>query len=329
MPNTKTVPLLGGETAVKFGENYSHFWVLNLGDSDILMSPSPGIVPGADGVMLIPAGSGRSSGDLGQANTLYFSGSGKVEITPQHNAVCPFFKRAGKGGDGNACDNSTNIICQKFSGLASPVKRADNLSEFFSAFDAAFGSHVSAHCHYIDDIHSFAFSNNGMAVNLYINSFRAYASCQFSDSSPVYYIFGKNKNALYFYSETTANGACYQISVTAAKDSAGVWYVFVNSCTNNAWGTTTFYCDTPNTTAVPYKFALKTATDLPYIISPCHDHGGGVFPELFRVESLTASDGALPVLTAGDGLCFGVLPHPKYDSATAAFAVSIDPADYD
>lgn len=64
------------------------------------MSLFPNVVPDADGVIRIPAGSGRSSGDVGQAKVLYFIGSGKIEITPQYNAVCPFFKQGGKGGDG-------------------------------------------------------------------------------------------------------------------------------------------------------------------------------------------------------------------------------------
>lgn len=49
--------------------------------------------------ILIPAGEGRSTGDVGQANALYFLGNGKIEVIPQHNAVCPFFKPGGKGGD--------------------------------------------------------------------------------------------------------------------------------------------------------------------------------------------------------------------------------------
>ncbi len=99
MPNVKTIELSGTETAVRFGENYPYFWVRNCGSEDVYMSLSPDVVPDADGVIRIPARSGRSSGDVGQANVLYFIGSGKIEITPQHNAVCPFFKPAAKGGD--------------------------------------------------------------------------------------------------------------------------------------------------------------------------------------------------------------------------------------
>lgn len=87
MPNTKTIELTGSETEVRFGENYPYFWVRNHGSGDVYMSALPGIVPGADGVTLIPAGEGRSTGDLGQANVLYFLGSGKIEISPQHNAA--------------------------------------------------------------------------------------------------------------------------------------------------------------------------------------------------------------------------------------------------
>ncbi len=96
----KTITLTGSETEVKFDGKYPYFWVHNPGKSDIYMSVKPGIVPDSDGVSLIPAGGGRSSGDVGvgQVDTLYFLGEGKIEVSPQFNAVCPFFKAA-KGGD--------------------------------------------------------------------------------------------------------------------------------------------------------------------------------------------------------------------------------------
>lgn len=110
MPNVKTITLTGGETAVKFDANYPYFWVQNFSDSDMYMSVSPNIVPDADGVILVPAKCGRSTGDVGQTNTLYISGSGKVEITAQYNAVCPYFKYAGKGGEINGVGLEAKIV---------------------------------------------------------------------------------------------------------------------------------------------------------------------------------------------------------------------------
>lgn len=100
----KTINLTGSETEVKFGGKYPYFWVYNPGNSDIYMSVKPGIVPDSDGVILIPSGGGKCSGDVGQTDTLYFLGSGKIEISPQFNAICPFFKVA-KGGDDDSLLN--------------------------------------------------------------------------------------------------------------------------------------------------------------------------------------------------------------------------------
>ena len=101
MPDVKTVELTGTETAVTFSQGHPYYWVQNFSDSDMYMSVSPKIVPNADGVIRIPANSGRSTGDVGQTNTLYILGSGKVEITAQYNAVCPYFKYTAKGGEQN------------------------------------------------------------------------------------------------------------------------------------------------------------------------------------------------------------------------------------
>ncbi|MDE5576186.1 MAG: LamG domain-containing protein [Oscillospiraceae bacterium] len=105
--NVKTINLTGGETKVSFDANYPYFWVQNFSDSDVYMSVSPNITPDADGVILIPAKSGGSTGDVGQTNTVYLSGSGKVQIFAQYNAVCPF-KSAAKGGDGKICSHITD-----------------------------------------------------------------------------------------------------------------------------------------------------------------------------------------------------------------------------
>jgi len=94
----KTITLTGTETSVQFDKKYPYIWVRNHGENDVYMSVKPNIVPDADGVIFIPAGSGASTGDESQTDVLYLLGSGKVEVSPQFNAVCPFFKSAGKGG---------------------------------------------------------------------------------------------------------------------------------------------------------------------------------------------------------------------------------------
>ncbi len=98
---SKTITLTGEETAVKFDKQYPYFWVQNLGKSDVYMSVKPSIVPDSDGVKLVPAGGGKSSGEVNPVDTLYLLGSGKVEVSPQFNAFCPFVNAA-KGGDSNS-----------------------------------------------------------------------------------------------------------------------------------------------------------------------------------------------------------------------------------
>ncbi len=99
---TKTITLTGEETAVKLDKQYPYIWVQNLGESDVYMSVRPGIVPDADGVRVVPVGGGKSTGDVGQTDTLYLLGSGKVEVIPQFDASCPGFNPKRKGGDNNA-----------------------------------------------------------------------------------------------------------------------------------------------------------------------------------------------------------------------------------
>jgi len=138
MPNVKTIELSGTETAVRFGENYPYFWVWNYGSGDVYMSLSPGIAHDADGVIRIPARSGRSSGDVGQANVLYFIGSGKIEITPQHNAVCPFFKPAAKGGESSFSGDYNDLANKPDIPVPSEVIDSNSTNETVSTSRAVF-----------------------------------------------------------------------------------------------------------------------------------------------------------------------------------------------
>lgn len=162
--NTKTITLTGEEIAVQFDRNYPYFWVINHGDSNVYMSDLPGIIPGSDGVITVPADGGRSSGDVGQVNTLYFLGSGEIEVSPQFNGICPFFKPR-KGGDNSNILNGaiyrykneitvnstiidTGIPQNVLSGkgfTAAFVFMSDTWSNFYGLFGLHNGSVVDTH----------------------------------------------------------------------------------------------------------------------------------------------------------------------------------------
>lgn len=101
--NTKSVTLTGEEIHLHFSSAYSNFWVRNDGSGTLLMSLSPNISEGKDGVIEVPAGSsaGTMHGFEGSRNDLYLLGSGKVQVMGTFSADSPF-KTAGKGGEGNA-----------------------------------------------------------------------------------------------------------------------------------------------------------------------------------------------------------------------------------
>ena len=97
--NTKTLELTGEEIQVHFSSAFPYFWVLNYGSDKVLMSLSPNISQGKDGVIEVPAGSsaGTMHGFEGSKNDLYLRGSGKVQVMGTYTPENPF-KTAGKGG---------------------------------------------------------------------------------------------------------------------------------------------------------------------------------------------------------------------------------------
>lgn len=99
MPKVKTIELTGTETAVRFPQNYPHYMILNMGDSEICASGNPGIVPYADGVYAVPAGTEIRVSPEASGDTVWLLGSGRVQICAEEIAAQTSFRSRGKGGD--------------------------------------------------------------------------------------------------------------------------------------------------------------------------------------------------------------------------------------
>ncbi len=99
MPKVKTIELTGTETAVRFPQNYPHYMILNMGDSEICASGNPGIVPYADGVYAVPAGAEIRVSPEASGDTVWLLGSGRVQVRAEEIAAQTSFRSRGKGGD--------------------------------------------------------------------------------------------------------------------------------------------------------------------------------------------------------------------------------------
>lgn len=97
--NAKELTLDGTEVHVHFTAGFPYFWVRNDSGGTVLMSLSPNISEGKDGVISVLVGSsaGTMHGFNGTQNDLYLLGSGKIQIMGTGSAHNPF-KTAGKGG---------------------------------------------------------------------------------------------------------------------------------------------------------------------------------------------------------------------------------------
>lgn len=105
-----TVTLDGTECAVEFPANYRVFSVQNMSDGDIIMSVESGKTAADDGVRIVEAGGvGALNHMRSDINTLYITGTGKVQISAGNEAVLPF-RLAAKGGDTvSACGNPVQL----------------------------------------------------------------------------------------------------------------------------------------------------------------------------------------------------------------------------
>lgn len=100
--NTKTLELTGEEVHVHFTAGFPYFWVRNDGSGTVLISLSPNISEGKDGVIEVLAGSsaGTMHGFNDTRNDFYISGSGKVQVMATHTPENPFRKAQKGGGNG-------------------------------------------------------------------------------------------------------------------------------------------------------------------------------------------------------------------------------------
>ena len=105
-----TVTLDGTECAVEFPANYRVFSAKNMTDGDIIMSVESGKTAADDGVRIVEAGGvGALNHMRSDINTVYITGTGKVQISAGNEAVFPF-KAAEKGGDTvSACGNPVQL----------------------------------------------------------------------------------------------------------------------------------------------------------------------------------------------------------------------------
>lgn len=109
--NALATDLAGEEVQVRFASAYPYFWVRNDGGGTVLMSLSPGIAAGGDGVIEVLAGSsaGTMHGFNDTRNNFYISGSGRVQIMATFTPENPF-RNAGKGGESDDILNGNVFV---------------------------------------------------------------------------------------------------------------------------------------------------------------------------------------------------------------------------
>ena len=101
--NAKSLELTGEEVHVHFTAGFPYFWLRNDGNDTVLISLSPNISEGKDGVISVLAGSsaGTMHGFNSTRQDMYISGSGKVQVMATHTPENPFRNARKGGGDGN------------------------------------------------------------------------------------------------------------------------------------------------------------------------------------------------------------------------------------
>lgn len=113
MSNVKTINLTGEEMEVDFGQSFMCFWIQNLGSSNVYASLDKDIEPDADGVTTIPSGNAGAVFKPGfnNAEKLYISGNGKIQIVGTGSMDCPFkvAQKGGGGGGGSGTDDYNDL----------------------------------------------------------------------------------------------------------------------------------------------------------------------------------------------------------------------------
>lgn len=84
----KTITTTAEETQVIFNNRCSYFWVRNLGEGNVYLSPYSGITEGADNVTLCVAGESVRVNSMGRA--LFILGESTLEVHAQGDGASPF-----------------------------------------------------------------------------------------------------------------------------------------------------------------------------------------------------------------------------------------------
>ncbi len=138
MPKVKTIELTGTETAVTFPQNYPHYMILNMGDSEVCASGNPGIVPYADGVYAVPAGTEIRVSPETSGDTVWLLGSGRVQIRAEEIAAQTSFRSREKGGDNGFSGDYNDLTNKPDIPVPSKVIDSNSTNETVSTSKAVF-----------------------------------------------------------------------------------------------------------------------------------------------------------------------------------------------
>lgn len=104
-----SITLDGSESSITFQEAYLYFSVQNNSDSVVYISLNRDIVPNADGVMAVNAGSSVLFGHMKNANHFFVKGTGLIQIAAANEPINFFVNASTSGGGGTEGDYYTKI----------------------------------------------------------------------------------------------------------------------------------------------------------------------------------------------------------------------------
>lgn len=138
MPNVKTTTLSGTETKVTLPQNYPYCFITNMSEAEIYASGNPGVVPYADGVYTVPAGTEIRISPEASGDTLWLLGSGKVQIRGEEIAAPTSFKRSVKGGESSFSGDYNDLTNKPDIPVPSEVINSNSTNETVSTSKAVF-----------------------------------------------------------------------------------------------------------------------------------------------------------------------------------------------
>ena len=138
MPNVKTTTLSGTETKVTLPQNYPYCFIANMSEAEIYASGNPGVVPYADGVYTVPAGTEIRISPEASGDTLWLLGSGKVQIRGEEIAAPTSFRRSVKGGESGFSGDYNDLTSKPDIPVPSEVINSNSTNETVSTSKAVF-----------------------------------------------------------------------------------------------------------------------------------------------------------------------------------------------